>query len=139
LKVVLLCRYLEQIDAVKKEPLEGVIVPSRTVDGASLLSFSKAFVGYGGTMTTEAALLGTYTISSYPGPNTYVEDYLVQENLVVREADQGKIPSLLLGGLDEAVEEERRQKAKKLLEAMVNPVDLIVKTISKMEKGQPSA
>ncbi len=139
LKVVLLCRYLEQIDTVKKEPLKGVIVPDWTVDAASLLSYAKAFVGYGGTMTTESALLGTYTVSSYPRPNTYVEDYLVQEGLVDKETDQGKILSLIHEALDKAVEEERIQKAKELLKAMVNPVDIIAKKISRMEKDQLSA
>ena len=50
------------------------------VDGKDLLSSVDVFVGSGGTMTAESALLGIPTISYNAVPNL-IENYLVKNKL----------------------------------------------------------
>ncbi len=82
LQVVVLSRYG---NAIKFRKIFGntAMVTEAVVDGRSLLNFSTLFVGAGGTMTAEAALMGIPTISVYPG-STIVEEYLVRKGLVFK-------------------------------------------------------
>src|SRR5439155_21037494 len=67
-QVVVSTRYGMQAPVIRKRFGEKVTVVDRIVDATSLLSHSSAFVGSGGTMTVEAALLGIPSISCFPGP-----------------------------------------------------------------------
>jgi predicted glycosyltransferase len=136
IQVVVLPRYIEQLAAIRSMFHDEVVVPSMAVDGTSLLFFSSVFVGAGGTMTAEAALLGVPTISCYPGETTFIERYLIREGLLSRITDPSKAVkriSQLLGNIDE---EKRRQqdRAIALRKRMEDPAEAIV---SYVEKAYP--
>ncbi|MBO3803571.1 MAG: DUF354 domain-containing protein, partial [Candidatus Brockarchaeota archaeon] len=85
-QVVVLSRY-GRASKYRKMFGKKAFVTDKVVDGKSLLKYSTLFIGAGGTMTAEAALLGVPTISVFPG-KTLVEEYLVKEGLVAK-ADKG--------------------------------------------------
>ena len=58
---VVLARLEEQRAAIAALGLPGVILPGTAVDSRSLLAAADLFIGAGGTMTREAALLGVPT------------------------------------------------------------------------------
>jgi len=79
--IVILGRYLPQISKLKREFGSKIIMMNRVVDGKRLLKFVDVFIGSGGTMTAEAALMGVPTISYDAVPN-YIEQYLVKNGLI---------------------------------------------------------
>jgi len=81
-QIVVSTRYGLQAPILKKTFHEKVTVLDRIVDSPSLLARSAIFVGSGGTMTVEAALLGTIAISCFPGPKPLYISYLEKKKLV---------------------------------------------------------
>jgi predicted glycosyltransferase len=130
-QVVVLARYPEQVPAVRKALPEEVVVPSKAVDGPSLLSFASLFVGAGGTMTTEAALLGVPALSCYPGEPTIVERYLIRQGLVKRVTDPSRASAAIRRVMANLEDEHRNQteKARSLVGKMENPADVIARSI----------
>ena len=59
-------------------------------DGRVLLKNSDVFIGSGGTMTAEAALLGVPTVSYNAVPNR-IEEFLVRQKLARRQTDPKKV------------------------------------------------
>jgi hypothetical protein len=57
-------------------------VPAHAVDGRSLLALADAFVGGGGTMTREAALLGTPAYTVFAGELAAVDAELIRRGLL---------------------------------------------------------
>lgn len=131
IQVVVLPRYAEQTPAIKATFHNRVIVPEKVVDGPSLLFFSSVFVGAGGTMTAEAALLGVPAISCYPAEPTLVDNYLIKQGLVCRVVDHEKAVKGILQILQdlENVRKVRQEKAKQLTSKMEDPIEVITKTI----------
>jgi uncharacterized protein len=78
-RTVVLARTEEQRAAVRALGLERVAVPSRTVDGRSLVALADVLVSAGGTMNREAAVLGTPVWSMFEGPLGGVDEQLVRE------------------------------------------------------------
>src|SRR3989442_5245598 len=74
--------YGMQAPVIRKRFGDRVTVVDRIVDATSLLSYSSAFVGSGGTMTVEGALLGIPSISCFPGPKPLYIQYLEKLGLV---------------------------------------------------------
>jgi len=64
------------------------------MDSKTLLRDTDIFVGSGGTMTAESALLGIPTISYNAVPNL-IEKYLVRKKLVIRETNSKRIVSVI--------------------------------------------
>ena len=81
-------KYLQQIFQKK------IKVLSTVVDSKLLLYNADIFIGSGGTMTAESALLGIPTISYDAVPNI-IEDYLVRKKLVIREVNPKKMVSVM--------------------------------------------
>lgn len=132
-QILVLARYREQLLSLQSTLPKEVIIPSKAVDGPSLLSFTSVFVGAGGTMTAEAALLGVPTLSCYPGEPTIVEKYLIREKLIDRIRNSKlaiRRVRQILKNLD-LERESRRDKAKRLVATMENPADVIVNHIEK--------
>jgi predicted glycosyltransferase len=69
-----------------------VIVPPRAVDAVSLLALADVFVGGGGTMTREAALLGTPTATVFAGELAAVDAELIRRGLLVDLRRPGTLP-----------------------------------------------
>ena len=106
---VVLARTHEQGAAVRALGLPRVVVPSRAVDGRSLVAFADALVSAGGTMNREAAVLGTPVWSIFEGRMGAVDEQLVREGrlALLRDVDQVTIerkprPPLPLKGRDPA-------------------------------------
>lgn len=128
--VVVLGRYVEQIDDLKRE-LDGKgTVLDRVVDSESILSITDVFVGSGGTMTTEAAMRGVPTVS-YEGIPNPDEGYLVKKGMITRCTDYTKIPRVI-----EAVAAEdaktRTARVKKFLGSMEDPYPSLEKVIESL-------
>lgn len=127
--VLVLSRYVSQRKNLKKKFGKKIILANKVVDGKSLLSITDVFVGSGGTMTAEAALMGVPTISYHAVPN-YIEAYLVRVGLVRREANPKKISMLVKKILDGG--KNNQNKARAILASMEDPYLKLVETINKM-------
>ena len=66
------------------EALPNVVVPEHALDARSLVREADLFVGAGGTMTREAALLGTPTLSVFGGKEAAVDRGLEERGLLRR-------------------------------------------------------
>ena len=75
-RTVVLARHPAQRAAVRELGLERAIVPEDAIDSRSLLVEADVFVGAGGTMTREAALLGVPTWSIFDGERPAVDAWL---------------------------------------------------------------
>ena len=73
---VLLPRTAEQ--AARYRSVPGVVIPDHPVDGPSLLACADLVIGGGGTMTREAALLGTPTYTVFAGALAAVDAELIR-------------------------------------------------------------
>ena len=82
--IVVLARLPEQRTAVEALRLPGVHLPASAVDTRSLLLEADLFLGAGGTMTREAALLGVPTYSMFAGRPPAVDLALEARGLLTR-------------------------------------------------------
>jgi hypothetical protein len=131
-QIVILPRYDLQGERFTKRFGNRVIVPEHVIDAISLMRVSSVFLGGGGTMTAEAALLGVPVISYYPGDATFVERFLINQGLVERILDPGRIAqrtSAICKSVD--FREFYQQKSAKLLRSMEDPLQIIVQKIFK--------
>lgn len=92
-QVVVLARHPEQQLAIAALALERVIVPDAAVDSRSLLCAADLFLGAGGTMTREAALLGVPTYSIFAGRPAAVDTMLERQGALVRLGDPQGLPA----------------------------------------------
>ena len=81
--ILILARYLDQVDFYKYrfEKMDGTKIIETVTDGNLLLKLADLFIGAGGTMSAEAALMGKPVISITP-INFYVEKYLIKMRLI---------------------------------------------------------
>lgn len=81
--ILILARYLDQVDFYKYrfEKMAGTKIIETVTDGNLLLKLADLFIGAGGTMSAEAALMGKPVISIAP-INFYVEKYLIKMGLI---------------------------------------------------------
>ena len=127
--IVILGRYSEQIKNLKKLFGKKAKIIKMSFDGKHLLSETNVFLGSGGTMTAESALLGVPTISYNAVPNI-VEKYLVKKNLVKREINPKKI-NKIIRKLLESSNENYSKKARKVSNTMEDPVQKLIQIIEK--------
>lgn len=135
--VVVLTRYHSQKEFLKKRFGNKIRLLVMSFDGKSLLQETSLFIGSGGTMTAEAALMGVPTVS-YSGVPNLVEDYLVKMKLIQRET----MPQNFIAKTEKALEEKSKimARAKKISNEMEDPfnklnlvLDQIKKTLVKKE------
>ena len=131
-QIVVLPRYDVQGELFAKRFGNHVIVPEHVVDAISLMRVSSVFLGGGGTMTAEAALLGVPVISYYPGEPTFVERFLINYGLVERILDSGRIAQRThaICGSQEFRDFFQR-KSGKLLHSMEDPIRVIVQKLKR--------
>jgi predicted glycosyltransferase len=119
-----------QAPVIRKRFGHRVTVVDRIVDATSLLSYSSAFVGSGGTMTVEAALLGIPSISCFPGPKPLYIEYLERLGLVETIRSPREIASKIQRILaDPEAFEGQSKGGKQLLAKMEDPVAKILSTV----------
>jgi hypothetical protein len=132
MQIVVLPRYDVQRDRLTKRFGDRVIVPEHVIDAIPLVRASSVFVGGGGTMTAEAALLGIPVISYYPGEPTFVERFLIKYGLVERILDPGRIAQRALAiSKSDDFREFYQKKSTKLVRSMEDPLRIIVRRIFK--------
>jgi len=134
LQVVVMPRYEEQIAALKETFKGRAVVCESVIDGPSLLSYTTVFVGAGGTMSIEAALLGVPTFSCYPGEAFLIERYLMRKGLIIRERSPQETAERIVKTLKRIDSVRRRQseKARNLTEKFDDPIKVINDTIEKL-------
>jgi len=90
---VVLVRHAEQRESIAALGLERAVVPDRPVDSRALMRRASLFLGAGGTMTREAALLGVPTASVFAGEVPAVDRWLEQRGMLVRPASAADLPA----------------------------------------------
>ncbi|MDQ3727771.1 MAG: DUF354 domain-containing protein [Thermoproteota archaeon] len=127
--ILVLCRYEDQIAEVESRYGNKVQVLRDVVEGTTLIKSTQLFVGAGGTMTAEAALLGKPTISIAP-IQFYVEKYLVRSGLVKRAINSR---SLVRSGTkmlsDESYIQMQKKRAERILGRMEDPTERIISAL----------
>lgn len=128
--IIVLARYFSQKKRFKNKFGKNIMVMDKAVDGKSLLMTTNLFIGSGGTMTAEAALMGVPTISYDAAPN-HIEKYLVKIGLVKRETDPKKIPRLVKKMLSH--EKMNKSLANKIMTFMEDPYLKLNKSIKQIK------
>ncbi|MHA1470642.1 MAG: DUF354 domain-containing protein [Candidatus Asgardarchaeia archaeon] len=131
-QIVIVPRYQEQVIAFKKMfNLRNVFVLDRIVDTTSLLYFTDVFIGSGGTMNGEAALLGVPNISTYPNITLDINKFLIKEGLLVKTRNIKKIIDFSKYALEsQEFRVKLKRKAQRILERMDNPAIVIADFIN---------
>lgn len=130
--ILVLGRYNSQIQKLNKIFGKKIKVLKMSYDGKLLLTKSDVFVGSGGTMTAESALLGIPTISYNAVPN-FIEDYLVRKNLVKRRTDPNQVVSTIKQIFSSSnVAHKKRVRA--TLKSMEDPYQILEKTMKSFSK-----
>jgi len=141
--ITVLARYEKQAKLLKKKFSNSAQskfqIVSKVVDGKKLLLDSDVFVGSGGTMTAESALLGVPTISYNAIPNR-IEDYLVSKKIVTRCMTPNEITERisvvfqLTSYRGRRSEYNRRMQIKKFVNSLKDPYPILLKTIKSVLK-----
>jgi predicted glycosyltransferase len=127
--IVALCRYQDQIAEIEARYGNRVQVLKDVVDGTALVKSAQLFVGAGGTMTAEAALLGKPTISIAP-LEFYVEKYLLKSGLVKRAANSKLLVKMGRKMIsDEHYQQEQKKRAARILAEMEDPTDRMISAL----------
>jgi predicted glycosyltransferase len=129
-QVVVLPRYDEQSDRLHKRFGSRVIVPQHVIDAISLLQASTVFIGGGGTMSAESALLGVPTVSYYPGEETFVEKFLINYGLIERILDPERIAHRAIAiSRSREFQEFCLKKSSRLVDTMEDPLRVIIQHV----------
>lgn len=126
-RVVLLPRRSEDVRSYAGISPERQIVPPRAVDTRSLLHYSRALIGAGGTMNREAALLGTPVFGLYAGRLAALDRRLIREGRLRPlgsdpAAFEQELSTLANGAAPRQVPQLRRHVLDRFVEAIVSPV-----------------
>ena len=126
-EIIVMGRYTSQTRHLEQVFGKKIKVLSKVIDSKILLKNTDVFIGSGGTMTAESALLGIPTISYNAIPNI-IESYLVKKKLVIRETNPKQIVSSIKKILKSS-NLEIKKKSKKILNSMEDPYLTLVKTM----------
>jgi hypothetical protein len=133
-QAVIIPRYDAQVAYLTKRFKNRVVICKSVIDATSLLTHTSVFIGGGGTMTAEAALLGVPTFSCYPGKPFLIEEFLTRKRLVNREADWHKAKTRILKILKHPNSSRKVQltRAEKLTNSFEDPIEVIVKAVERV-------
>ena len=127
--IVVLCRYKDQIADIESRYGNKVQVLRNVVEGTNLIKSTQLFVGAGGTMTAEAALLGKPTISIAP-IQFYVEKYLIRSGLVKRAIDSSSLIRLGTKMMsDKGYVQTQQKRAARILRRMEDPTESMISAL----------
>lgn len=127
--IMVLPRYQSQIVTLREKLGNKVKILGKVIIGNNLLQDIDVFVGSGGTMTAEAALMGIPTISYNAVPNL-VQDHLVRKKLITLESNPEKIVSMIGKALS-SNNKNLEKNAKETLASMEDPYKKLIDTIKK--------
>ena len=125
--IVILGRYTEQIKNLQKLIGKKIKIVKMSFDGKHLLDNTDIFIGSGGTMTAESALMGIPTISYNAVPNI-IENFLVKKYLIKRETNSNKI-SNQIDRIFKSSSKENQKKARRIVNQMEDPIQKLIKII----------
>jgi hypothetical protein len=125
--IVVLGRYTKQINNLKKIIGNEVKIIKMSFDGKFLLNETDIFIGSGGTMTAESALMGIPTISYNAVPNI-VEKFLVKKKIVKRETNPNKV-SNHIKKIFEMKNNQNQKRVKKIVKEMEDPIEKLIEII----------
>ena len=125
--LIILGRYTNQIKNIQKVIGEKVKIIGMSFDGKYLLNNTDVFIGSGGTMTAESALMGIPTISYNAVPNL-IEDFLIKKRLIKRETNPDKI-SKEIDRIFLSTNKENQKRARKIVKQMEDPIQKLIKII----------
>ncbi|HEY8111165.1 MAG TPA: DUF354 domain-containing protein, partial [Candidatus Nitrosotenuis sp.] len=118
--VMILPRYASQIAMLRRALGNKAKILDKVIDSKILLRDTDIFVGSGGTMTAESALLGIPTISYNAVPNL-VEKYLVRKKLAIRETNSKRIV-LIIEKILHSNNSHFKNNARSAMNSMEDPV-----------------
>jgi predicted glycosyltransferase len=131
-QIVISTRYGRQAPVLRQKFGDRVRVVDHIVDATSLLYYSTIFIGSGGTMTVEAALLGRPAISNFPGEKPLYIKYLERRRLVKTIQSPREIAQRVAKTLaSEEEREEQENRGTKLLRHMEDPIKVITRVVRK--------
>ena len=125
--IIVLGRYTQQIINLQKIMGKKIKVIKMSFDGKYLLNDTDVFIGSGGTMTAESALMGIPTISYNAVPNI-IENFLVKKSLVKRETNPEKV-SNEIKRIFARKNDQNQKRAKKVVKQMEDPIEKLIKII----------
>ena len=125
--IVILGRYTKQVKNLKKLIGGKAKIVKMSYDGKHLLNSTDIFIGSGGTMTAESALMGILTISYNAVPNI-IEDFLVKKNLIKRETNPNKISNYITKKF-RSKKNPNQNRAKRIVGNMEDPIQKLFKVI----------
>jgi len=131
-EIMVMGRYPSQTKHLAQTFGNKIKILDKVVDGKTLLNTVDVFIGSGGTMTAESALLGIPTISYNAIPNI-IEAYLVRKKLVLRKRNPKQIVVSVRNILD-SPNLEIKKRSKKMLDSMEDPFPILVKTMKSILK-----
>jgi predicted glycosyltransferase len=127
--IVVIARYNSQRKRLKNIFGNKIKILGMMHDGKLLLENTDVFIGSGGTMTYESALMGIPTISYNPIPNL-TEQYLVKKRLAKRETQPENIlqaTKKLLGA-----KHKNKKLAKQIVSQMDDPYNTLLQVINSL-------
>ncbi len=125
--IIVLGRYSQQIINLQKIIGRKIKIIKMSFDGKYLLNDTDVFIGSGGTMTAESALMGIPTISYNAVPNI-IENFLVKKSLVKRETNPKKV-SNEIKRIFARKNDQDQKRAKKVVKQMEDPIEKLIKII----------
>jgi predicted glycosyltransferase len=85
IRTVLLPRTKDQEDYYRQEKFKYIYVPKKSIPLSQIMDTCNLFIGAGGTMTREAALLGIPTVSIYQDKLLDVDKYLIDSGCMFHQ------------------------------------------------------
>lgn len=129
-QAVVLPRYEKQVEVLTQELAGIASVLPKVVDAIGLISRASFFLGAGGTMSAEAALMGIPTISCYPSEPTYVDRYLFKLGLAERVLSPQRAVSKVRRFLaDPRLARRQKEKANRVLVKMEDPIQVVMDSL----------
>ena len=133
--IVVLSRYAHQVENLRKKFGEKLTIMERVVDGTSLLMLSDVFIGSGGTMNWECALLGIPSVS-YTPMKYHINEYLIRKRLIARCKSPAALPKIVRQMLyDRNYRERLMRKGRAELAGMQDLKKLTIKTLEKLVRA----
>jgi len=86
-RITLMPREEQQAEHYRQARFHGITILSEPLPLEDVVSRCSLFIGAGGTMTREAAILGIPTISVYQGDSLAVDRYLIEQGYMIHKTE----------------------------------------------------
>lgn len=123
-ETVLLPRGKVQEEHYRQDKFSGITVPDKSMNLNEIMSNCDLFIGAGGTMTREAAVLGIPTISIYKDELLDVDNYLIDKGFMIhkKNMDAEFVVNFLKKIKKKPPDKELLQKGKAAYHMIINMV-----------------